>query len=104
MPTKLARMKLREILENHGIHTIRQLCEKTGLPRQQGWMLWWGKAGVGKVMAKRLHEKLGIPLEELLDVDPVPYTWPRPTKAQQSPKQPNGRPPKRQGNEGPAHE
>jgi hypothetical protein len=77
MPTTLAPMQLREILEAHGIHTIRQLCHATGLKRQQAWMLWWGKAGVGKVMAKRLHEKLGIPLETLLEVDPVPYAWPR---------------------------
>jgi len=77
MNATLARMTLQEILKNHGIHTIRKLCEDAGLSRQQGWMLWHGKAGVGKVMTKRLHEKLGIPFEELLDVDPVPYKWSR---------------------------
>jgi transcriptional regulator with XRE-family HTH domain len=77
MRTTLASMKLQEILEKHGIHTIRKLCEATGLKRQQAWMLWHGKAGVGKVMAKRLHERLNIPYEELLEVDPVPYTAPR---------------------------
>ena len=39
--------------------------------------LWHGEAGVGKVMAQRLHERLQIPIEELIQVDPVPYTKPR---------------------------
>jgi hypothetical protein len=81
MGTTLARMKLQEILERHGIHTIRKLCQETGLSRQRGWMLWHGKAGVGKATAKMLHEKLGISLEELIEVDPVPYAWPRKDQA-----------------------
>jgi transcriptional regulator with XRE-family HTH domain len=87
MRTTLAGMKLQDILEKHGIHTIRKLCEETGLSRQRGWMLWHGKAGVGKATAKLLHDRLGIPLEELIEIDPVPYTWPRATKGQPTPKQ-----------------
>jgi hypothetical protein len=83
MRTTVADMKLQEILERHGIHTIRKLCQETGLSRQRGWMLWWGKAGVGKQTAKLLHEKLGIPFEELLEVDPVPYDNPKKRQAAQ---------------------
>jgi hypothetical protein len=71
--TRGPRGTLSDLLYQHGIHTIRKLCQETGLSRQRGWMLWWGKAGVGKQTAKLLHEKLGIPLEELMEVDPVPY-------------------------------
>ena len=77
-------MKLQVILEKYGIHTIRKLCEATGLKRQQAWMLWHGKAGVGKIMAKRLHDRLHIPYEELLEVDPVPYTAPRKSSLSQT--------------------
>jgi T5orf172 domain len=63
---------LRALLKQHGIHTIRELTHRTGLSRQQDWNLWWGEVGVGKATAKLLHEKLGIPAEELLQVDPVP--------------------------------
>jgi transcriptional regulator with XRE-family HTH domain len=93
MTTRLADMTLKEILERHGIHTIRKLCQETGLSRQRGWMLWHGKAGVGKATAKLLHDKLGIPLEELIEVDPVPYTWPRATKAKPKPALHKGRRP-----------
>src|SRR5262245_15988436 len=67
-------MKLQDILQQHGITELRDFMERAGISsRQQAWSLWHGEAGVGKVMAKRLHDKLGIPLDELLDVDPVPY-------------------------------
>jgi transcriptional regulator with XRE-family HTH domain len=95
MRTTLACMKLQAILEKHGIHTIRKLCQETGLSRQRGWMLWHGEAGVGKTTAKLLHEKLDIPLEELIEVDPVPYKWRRPAKAQEEPKPQQGRRPRR---------
>jgi transcriptional regulator with XRE-family HTH domain len=67
-------MKLQDILKQHGITELRDFMERAGISsRQQAWSLWHGEAGVGKVMAKRLYDKLGIPLDELLDVDPVPY-------------------------------
>jgi transcriptional regulator with XRE-family HTH domain len=86
MASTVEDMRLQEILERHGIHTIRKLCQETGMSRQRGWMLWHGKAGVGKATAKLLHEKLGISLEELIQVDPVPYTGAR------KPAPPTGRP------------
>jgi hypothetical protein len=92
MDITLARMKLQDILKQHGIYTIRELCHKTGVSRQRGWMLWWGEAGVGKATAKLLHEKLGIPLEELIAVDPVPYTGARkPAASQERPKRRRGK-------------
>ena len=72
MQAKLGSMTLQELLKQHGIHTIRELTHRTGLSRQQGWNLWWGEAGVGKGTLKLLHERLGIPAEALLQVDPVP--------------------------------
>lgn len=71
-------MKLQDILKQHGITELRDFMERAGIPsRQQAWSLWHGEAGVGKVMAQRLHERLKIPIEELIQVDPVPYTKPR---------------------------
>jgi len=78
MHTTFEYMTLQEILIAHGITTLREFMERAGIPsRQQAWSLWHGEAGVGKVMAQRLHERLGIPIDELIRVDPVPYTKPR---------------------------
>jgi transcriptional regulator with XRE-family HTH domain len=60
------------LLRRYGITTIKELMDRTGLSRQQCWNLWHAQAGVGKETAKRLHERLQIPAEELLQVDPVP--------------------------------
>jgi transcriptional regulator with XRE-family HTH domain len=78
MNATLGAMTLQEILRQHGITELREFMERAGIPsRQQAWSLWHGEAGVGKVMAQRLHARLGIPIEELIRVDPVPYTKPR---------------------------
>jgi transcriptional regulator with XRE-family HTH domain len=65
-------MTLQDLLKQYGISTIRELTHRTGLSRQQCWNLWHAQAGVGKETLKRLHERLNIPLEDLLQVDPVP--------------------------------
>jgi hypothetical protein len=69
-------MTLQTLLRQHGISTIKELTHRTGLSRQQCWNLWHAKTGVGKATAKRLHEQLGIPAEQLLQVDPVPARTP----------------------------
>ena len=79
MDITLEDMTLQTLLQQHEITTIRELTHRTGLSRQQCWNLWWGQAGVGKETLKRLHERLGIPLEALLEVDPVPRRKPRET-------------------------
>jgi hypothetical protein len=72
-PRMMEGMTLRALLERHGIHTIREMTHRTGLSRQQCWNLWHGYAGVGRETMKRLHERLDIPLNELLEVDPIPH-------------------------------
>jgi hypothetical protein len=86
MRATLGSMTLQELLKQHGIHTIRELTERTGLSRQQGWNLWWAEAGVGKETAKLLYERLGIPAGELLQVDPVPRRPSKPSAPAQPPK------------------
>ena len=65
-------MTLQTLLQQYGITTIKELMHRTGLSRQHSWNLWHGYAGVGKATAKLLHERLGLPFEELMQVDPVP--------------------------------
>jgi transcriptional regulator with XRE-family HTH domain len=81
-------MTLQTLLRQYGITSIKELRERTGLSRQQGWNLWHGQVGVGKATAKRLYEQLGIPAEQLLQIDPVPAVKPPHT----TPPQPRGRP------------
>jgi transcriptional regulator with XRE-family HTH domain len=69
MNATFSRMTLRALLEQHGIHTIRDFAKRAGLTRQHAWNLWHAQAGVGVDMVKRLHERLQIPVEELIAVD-----------------------------------
>jgi transcriptional regulator with XRE-family HTH domain len=82
MLTRLRRMTLRDVLQRHGITTIKDFAQRAALTRQHAWNLWHGQAGVGKAMMKRLHERLGIPLEELFVVQ-----QPAPAKARGRPRQ-----------------
>jgi hypothetical protein len=88
MRARFRGMTLQTLLKRHGITSIKALREHTGLSRQQGWSLWHGYVGVGKTTAKRLYEQLGIPFEELMQVDPVPAAKPPRT----TPPRPRGRP------------
>jgi transcriptional regulator with XRE-family HTH domain len=90
MHPTLRSMTLQTLLQQHGITTIKELMHRTGLSRQHCWGLWHAYDGVGKATAKRLHERLGIPAEELLQVDPVPARPRRP--ASKARPQPKGRP------------
>jgi transcriptional regulator with XRE-family HTH domain len=72
MRTTLRRMTLPELLQRYGVYTIRDLSRRTGLSSQQAWNLWHGAVGLGRRNMQRLHEKLGIPAEELLQVERVP--------------------------------
>jgi transcriptional regulator with XRE-family HTH domain len=90
MRTTLMRMTLPELLQRYGIYTIRDLSRRTGLSSQQAWNLWHGAVGLGRRNIVRLHEKLGIPADELLQVAPPP---PRPKG--RPPTQPHAQAPSR---------
>jgi hypothetical protein len=68
---------LHKLLDDYGVHTIRDLCRATGLKSQQGWNLWHGRVGVGMATAKKLHEAFGIPYEKLSELPPVPKPQPK---------------------------
>jgi hypothetical protein len=72
-------MKLQDILKAHGILAAselrRRLVDPHGTPllsRAQAWNLWAGKVGVGRRAMRMLHDHLGIPYEDLMEVDEVP--------------------------------
>ena len=52
--------------------TLHCLAQRAGISNQHAWGLIRATIGVGKVAAKRLHDTLGIPTDELLAVAPVP--------------------------------
>jgi hypothetical protein len=79
-------MTLQTLLRQHGITRIKELMAATGLSKQQCWNLWHARTGVGKATAKLLHERLGIPAEPLLQIDPVP------ARPRTTPPRPRGRP------------
>ena len=91
-------MILQTLLNQHSI-TLKELTQRSGLSRQHSWRLWRGLDGVGKATALRLHERLGIPLEALIRVDPVPAVKP----AHTTPPRPRGRPRKVQPADGGGH-
>jgi transcriptional regulator with XRE-family HTH domain len=84
MHATVRRMKLETLLRQHGIPTIREFAHRMGFKRQQAWDLWHERVGVGAAMMKRLHETLEIPLEELVQLDPVPWKKrPKPKEQEQ---------------------
>ena len=98
MHARFTGMTLQTLLRAHEITTIKELMHRTGLSRQYAWNLWHGYDGVGKETMRRLHTSLGIPLEALLQVDPVPAAKrPRTTT-----RQPHSRPRTRRSGEAPA--
>jgi transcriptional regulator with XRE-family HTH domain len=88
MRARFQGMTLQTLLQQHGITTIKELRDRSGLSRQHSWNLWHGYAGVGKATAKRLHERLGLPFDELMQVDPVPAV----KRPGTPPPRPRGRP------------
>jgi transcriptional regulator with XRE-family HTH domain len=69
MASRLSRMTLPELLEQYRVYTIREFARRTGLSSQQAWNLWHGVVGLGRLNLQRLHEALGIPFEELMQVE-----------------------------------
>jgi hypothetical protein len=90
-------MKLPELLEKYRIYTIRALCQKTGLSPQQGWHLWWHRRSLTRDTLKLLHETIGIPYEELMDLDPRVATEPKAPPTKSPRKQARRRPPRKGG-------
>jgi transcriptional regulator with XRE-family HTH domain len=88
MRARFQGMTLQTLLRQHGITKIKELMHRTGLSRQQSWNLWHGYVGVGKATAKLLHERLGLPAEQLLQIDPVPAV----KRPNMPPPRPRGRP------------
>jgi transcriptional regulator with XRE-family HTH domain len=69
MQTRLRHMTLPELLERYRVYTIRDFADRTGLSRQYAWNLWHGAAGLGRRNLERIHEALGIPFDELMQVE-----------------------------------
>jgi len=88
MRARFRGMTLQTLLRQHGITTLKEFTQRSGQSRQHSWRLWHGLDGVGKVTALRLSERLGIPLEELIRIDPVPVI----KRPRTTPPKPRGRP------------
>jgi transcriptional regulator with XRE-family HTH domain len=88
MRARFRGMTLQTLLRQHGITTLKEFTQRSGQSRQHSWRLWHGLDGVGKATALRLSERLGIPLEELIRVDPVPVI----KRPRTTPPKPRGRP------------
>jgi Cro/C1-type HTH DNA-binding domain len=79
MNATLQVMTLQELLKRHNILAASELRRRlvdehgeTKITRAQAYNLWRGKAGVGKETMRLLHDHLGIPYDELMEVDTVP--------------------------------
>jgi antitoxin component HigA of HigAB toxin-antitoxin module len=77
MPATFAVMILRDLLISYGIGTITEFASQGELSKSQAWNLWHGRSQLGLNLAKQLSQKLKIPLDELVSVDPTPPTPPR---------------------------
>jgi transcriptional regulator with XRE-family HTH domain len=78
-------MTLQDLLKRHGITRIKDFAERAELSSQHAWNLWHAQVGVGTDMLKRLHERLKIPLDELIQLDPVPTPKRKPRQGKAQP-------------------
>jgi transcriptional regulator with XRE-family HTH domain len=80
-------MTLRDVLEEHGIHSIADFRRRTGLSKQHAWNLWHGRANVGLHLAERLAACLDIPLSVLVTLERTVPPAPRPPGRPRKPRQ-----------------
>ena len=69
MQATVLTMKLRDLLDAHGISTIAEFRRRTGLSKQHAWNLWHGEANIGLRMARRLEAQLGLPYTVFLELE-----------------------------------
>jgi transcriptional regulator with XRE-family HTH domain len=69
MPPTVQAMKLRDLLDAHGIPTIADFRRRTGLSKAHAWQLWHGEVNIGVRMARRLEARLGIPYTVFLELE-----------------------------------
>jgi transcriptional regulator with XRE-family HTH domain len=97
MKVTVLTMKLRDLLNAHGIATIAEFRQHTGLSKQHAWNLWRGQVNIGLRMARRLEERLGIPYIVFLELErerpPAVRPPGRPRKRPTSAQPPKSRPP-----------
>lgn len=72
MTTTPETITLKDVLARYGITRVTDLAQRAGISKQHAWGLMHATIGVGKTAAKRLHETLHIPFDELLAVAEVP--------------------------------
>jgi transcriptional regulator with XRE-family HTH domain len=66
MPLMQDLLSFRELMAEYGITRQVEVCRRTGLAKQYVSYLWNGKINLGREVANRLSEQLGIPLERLM--------------------------------------
>jgi transcriptional regulator with XRE-family HTH domain len=67
-------MMLRELLAEYGMPTLTAFAQRAQLTTSHAWNLWHGRAALGLKLAKRIAQNTGIPLAELIAVEPTPRT------------------------------
>jgi transcriptional regulator with XRE-family HTH domain len=73
---------LQDLLEAHGIHQPIDLARLLNIDRRHAWEIMRGKIRLAPRFALELHDRLGIPLDQLLraTVKPKPARRGRPPK------------------------
>jgi transcriptional regulator with XRE-family HTH domain len=71
-------MTFRQLMEEYGWRRQAEICRRTGLAKQYVSALWNGKINVGREVAERLSQHLGIPLARLTTLKRVPRPRQRP--------------------------
>jgi transcriptional regulator with XRE-family HTH domain len=74
MGLRLAGMILRELLAKYGMTTLTAFAQRAQLSPSHAWNLWHGRAPLGLNLAKRMARNTGIPLAELIELEPTPPT------------------------------
>jgi transcriptional regulator with XRE-family HTH domain len=74
MAPRLVTMILRELLSKYGMTTLTAFAQRAQLSPSHAWNLWHGRTPLGLNLAKRIARNTGIPLTELIELEPTPPT------------------------------
>ena len=62
-------MTLQEIVAPLGLRTYGDLARKAGLSRQRAHQIWYGRTGIGRRVAKRIAQAVGVPVGMVMGAD-----------------------------------
>jgi hypothetical protein len=70
-------LSLQDLLNDYGITRPIELARAAQIARSDAWAIWHGRRRLGAIVALRLRDTRGVPVEPLLRAEAKPLATPR---------------------------